>query len=135
ANASSTRPLATSGTPMTMSAMTEMATVVQLAPPSEPSSQLRISRYESPCADQKMTKLVRAAASADTATPASTVRVGVTPPAALARASVTTRASSAPTNAATGKTREAPKTMTHTAPSDAPDDSPSRYGSASGLRV
>ena len=66
--------------------MPAIATAGQRAPLSDPSSQPRISRYESPVTVQKMTKLVIAPASAETATPASTVRVGVMRPRALASA-------------------------------------------------
>ena len=62
----------------------------------------------------------------DTASPASTVRVGVRGPAALASPSVATRAASAPANAATGSRTDAPTTITTTAPTEAPDERPSR---------
>ena len=63
------RPLSASGTPTTSRAMPAIATAGQRAPLSDPSSQPRISRYESPVTVQKMTKLVIAPAKAETATP------------------------------------------------------------------
>src|SRR5690606_3500629 len=99
------------------------------APASEPMSHDRISRYESPVAVQKITNDVAAAASCDTASPASTARVGVSVPPVRASVSVATSASSAPANAATGRRSPTPSTRTATAPRDAPDDRPSRYGS------
>ncbi len=88
ANASSTRPVSRIGMPATTSAITLIATAGQRAPAREPSSHPRISRYESPVTVQKITRLVIALASAETASPASTVRVGVIVPSALASSSV-----------------------------------------------
>src|SRR5450830_654644 len=82
-----------------------------------------------------MTKEVPAAQSCEIASPARTARPGVSTPPVRASVSVATSASSAPANAATGSRRPIPTTSTATAPSEAPDDRPSRYGSARGLRV
>src|SRR5690606_34597681 len=126
ANASRVRPLRRIGMPAIRIAVNVIATAGQRAPASDPSSQLRISRYESPVTHQKMTRLVRADARADTAIPARTVRDGVMRPSELARASVKPRATSAPRNAASGRLLAAPSKSTLTAPSEAPDDSHNR---------
>ena len=82
-----------------------------------------------------MTNETAAPHACPTATPASTARVAVIRPPTPASASVASSATSAPANAATGSGTATPSTSTATAPSEAPEEMPSRYGSASGLRV
>lgn len=73
------------------------------------------------------------------ATPASTSRTVVIRPPERARKYTATSAARAPQNAATGRenipNRVTWKTRTSTAPTDAPDETPSSIGSASGLRT
>src|SRR5699024_1757989 len=89
ANASKIPPKPHTATPSHSIAPTEMATADQSAPASDPKSQLRISRYESPVALQKITRDVNAPARDETARPARTVRVGVMMPRDLANSRVT----------------------------------------------
>src|SRR5690606_20019561 len=88
-----------------------------------------------PVVDQKIAKLTSAEHAWHTATPASTVRTGGSWPRAAASSRVRTSAPTAPTNAATGRSTVIPRTRTPTAPRAAPEETPRRYGSASGLRT
>ena len=82
-----------------------------------------------------MTKDVSEEANEDTASPASTVRVGVRRPKEEARPNARAIAASAPRKAANGSKSAAPSKRTDTAANEAPELTPRRYGSASGFLV
>ena len=80
-------------------------------------------------ADQMITKLTTAEPAWATATPASTVRTGDSPPSRpVASASVTASAASAPTNAATGSAAVRPSTSTADRPHRRPGGDPEQVG-------
>ncbi len=113
--------------------------VPQLTPPRPPRVQARTARASLPRPVVSSSRSRTAVSTAAIATPDSTSRDEVMRPPVRAVAYTSTSAPRAPTKAATdreaGPKRVNPNTMTETAPSDAPEETPSRYGSASGLRT
>lgn len=113
--------------------------VPQLTPPRPPRVQARTARASLPRSVVSRSRSSTAVSTAAIATPDSTSRDEVMRPPVRAVAYTSTSAPRAPRKAATdreaGPKRANPNTITETAPSEAPEETPSRYGSASGLRT
>ena len=120
-------------------APTGIQTIVQVVPASPPSIQRSADCVLWGSLEVTTRKLATADSTSAIATPASTSRTVVIRPPERARKYTATRAARAPQNAASGS-ENGPnsvtlKTRTSTAPTLAPDDTPSSIGSASGLRT
>ena len=113
--------------------------VPQPTPPSPPRVQARTARVSLPRSVVRSSRSRTAVSIAAIATPDSTSREEVMRPPVRAVAYTSRSAPRAPPKAAIGREaapkRVNPNTSTETAPSDAPEETPSRYGSASGLRT
>ncbi len=110
-----------------------------MARPKLPSSQNSTTR-EARGSARKTRKLLNAEKAWAMAMPAGTSRSGLTRPWCWATAKTTTMAASAPSNAAPDNAYSPaapsePNSSTAVAPTEAPEDTPSTYGSASGLRT
>ena len=125
-NPSSRRELASTGGPNTSRAATASAAPGQPLAWMEPSSQPMISWYAFEEPALKISRLVTAAASAETAIPARMMLAFDALPPACAIVSVNASAARAPTKAPTGMSSDAPARNAVTAPTVAPEDSPNR---------
>ena len=111
-------------------------TCVRLRSASEPIIQNTISTEANGFCDRLRASEISAVAMPDTARPA---RISVTgPPCAPASATTASMATAAPASppsgSASAKACDRPRWIASTAPSAAPPDTPTRLGSASGLR-